>query len=243
MAKFLESLAGGLGAPSVPRTLKRLEDERTPIRIEIENSDFSFYTVLSVRPKFVVVARPADIEAGILAPGGLLRFVVPDGSRNVLRLRVRNPNYERERGDNVILCEIPEEFAEKSKRGENRFNTSRFKNLRLLIPQIDAEFRIVDISPSGCKTYVQDMEDWDVMTVGVPMRFTKVSAGAKVKIELALLTARLVTPPVVSFEWSVSPQGEAAALLRHLIASLHSKELGRLRIKEKDILAPGRGKK
>ena len=240
MAKFLEALTGGLGAPSVPRTLKRLEEERTPIRVEVENTEFSFYTVLSVRPEVVVVARPSDLDPKILVRGGLLRFVVPDGSRNVVRLLVRNPNFERERGANVILCEIPEEFAEKSKRGENRFNTSRFKNLRLLIPQIDAEFRIVDISPSGCKTYVQDMEDWDLVTMGVPMRFTKISAGDKVQIEIAILTPRLVTPPVVSFEWNISPQGAAAGLLRHLIDSLHSKELGRLRIKEKDVHAPGR---
>ena len=50
----------------------------------------------------------------------------------------------------------------------------------------------------------------------------------------------MVEAPTVSFAWNVAPTGPSAGLLKHLITSLHGKEMGRLKIKERDILAPGR---
>jgi hypothetical protein len=237
VAKFIETLTETLGGRVVLRTLKTLERNRTPVRLEVESSDYSFYTVLSLRPEVVVVARPADLEPDILQKGGMVRFIVPDASKNVVRMHVIEPEYKRERGDSVIVCRIPDSFAEKSKRGADRFNTSRFKNLLLIVPQLEAEFRIIDMSHSGCKVFVQDFEEWETLKAGAGMRFTKVAIGEKVEIDLDMLTPRLINAPMVSFAWEVSGKGDSAKYLNHMISSLHRAEVGRLKIKER---APGK---
>ncbi len=233
MAKFIDVLTETLSGKAVLRTLKQLERHRKAVRLEVEQSEVSFYTVLSLRPKVLVLARPADLEPGVLQRGSTVRFIVPDANRNVVRMRVIEPEYRRERGDPVVVCEIPDGFAEKSRRGADRFNTSRFKNLKLVVPQLEAEFRIIDMSMSGCKVFVEDFDDWKTLEAGTSMRFTKVAIGDKVEIELDLLTPRVVKPPTVAFAWEASQKGDSAKYLAHMIKSLHKTELGRLRIKER----------
>ena len=233
--KLFSSLSGSLKGNNIARSLTQLAQDRVPVRLEVENSESSFYTVLSLRPQGVLLGRPADLENGLLKAGGHVRFTIPDGSRQVIRLQIIKPNVRRKRGDAVVLCGIPEEFAEKSQRASDRFNTSRYKNLSLNIPQIDAHFRIVDISRTGCKVMAQQLEKWNEFRVGRPLRFGRVEVGNKQVFELGSLIPRFVNPPVVSFQWEVGDE-ESASYLERLIKALHSAELGRLKVPESQSL-------
>jgi hypothetical protein len=147
-------------------------------------------------------------------------------------MQVLKANVRRKRGDAVILCAMPEEFTDKSKRKSARFNTSRYKNLVLNILQIDAHFRIVDISRTGCKVIARNLEEWEDIRLGRALRFGKVEVGSKSVFELGILTPRFIKPPVVSFEWEIVDE-ESARYLEQLMKALHSAELGRLKVPEK----------
>ena len=203
------------------------------MRLEAENSDVSFYTVLSLRPQGIVIAKPADLEDELLVAGVVVRFTVPDRSGNVVRMEILESDHERLRGDAVILCKYPEAFGPKSKRKSHRFNTGRYNNIRLAVPQFDAGFRVVDISDAGSKVLAESFDEWDQLRLGRSLRFSRIEVGEKVQIDLSELTPRLINPPTISFEWKVSLKGQGSRHLAQLIQSLHKEELSRLQIKEK----------
>ena len=228
------SLAGGFGKGVDPlKVIEHLQAQRKPIRLEIENSDVSFYTFIAIRLDTVVLAKPFDIDEGALQVGSIVRFTVPDGSEKVVRMRILDPSFKRGRGEPVILCEQPEGFAEKTKRAGERFNTGHFKNLQLVVPQVSGTFRIIDISQNGCKTFVKELGEEEAARLGASMRFAKIGVGQKLEIELDLLTPRFVKIPTVSFEWTVRTTGNSLAALTHLLDSLHSREISRMKAKEK----------
>ena len=66
----LRSLAGGFGKGGDPiKVIEELQANRQPIRLEIENSNLSFYTFIAVRPEFLVIAKPQDIDEDALRIG------------------------------------------------------------------------------------------------------------------------------------------------------------------------------
>lgn len=232
MAKLFGAIPSSVTESGVFRALKQLEQHRTPVRLEVENTNISFYTVISLHPKAVILNKPTDLASKALRRGRAVRFEVPDGSKNVVRLIVRRTHLRRQRGDEVFVCAMPQEFSGKSRRGAARFNTSQFSNLHLVVPQADARFRIIDISRTGCKTYVGDFDEWDLIRTGVEMRFTKIAVGDKVEIALDGLVPRLIKAPTVSFQWNVLKNSYSGRYLDHFIENLQKKELERLQIKE-----------
>lgn len=231
MAKFFGSLADTLAGSALTRILKRLGLARTPVRLEVEGTEASFFTVLAVRTGMVVLSKPTDLPEGLLTQGGWVRFVIPEGGREVVRMRISNPNFRRSRGDYVFLCDMPEQFSGQSKRESDRYNTSRFNNLYLQLPQAQEPFRIIDISRTGCKIYIGGEELPEEL--GAELQSCKVMVGSKkVEIGLDACFLRVVHPPIAGFEWKVSSQGPALKFLAHLLKSLYDAEFGRLKIKE-----------
>ena len=208
---------GGFGGSALQRSLKILTENRTPVRLEIENSELKFYTVVALREEQLLVAKPVDLNDSGLKPGAVLRFVMPDGSWNVVRMRLVNPKVERRRGDSVMLFEVPQESGPKSQRRSNRYNTSRYNNLVLTVPHFEELMRIIDISMEGCKVYITDFDRWELVQVGMTMRAAKLLLGSKVEVPLPRIIPRMVKPPTASFEWHILPGGKAAKFLGHAI--------------------------
>lgn len=233
MATLFGSMQSKVSESGVLRALKQIEHNRTPVRLEVENTNVSFYTVFTLQPGAIILNKPTDLNPKLIRRGRMLRFEVPDGSRNVVRLRVRRPHLKRKRGDEVFVCAMPKEYAEKSRRKTARFNTSQFKNLHLVIPQAAATFRIIDISLTGCRTFVGDFKEWDLIRTGLEMRFTKIAVGEKVEIALDGLVPRLIKAPTASFQWKVLKNSYSGRYLEHFIKTMHEKELSRLDIPEK----------
>lgn len=212
------------------RALTRLDKEWTPVRLEVESADTTFYTVISAGPEFVVLNKPSDLPDEILKKNEMVRFNVPDGSRKVVRMKIIDPHYRREHGDHVFTCETPDEFAPKSRRGADRFNTSHYKNLELVIPQVGGRFRIIDVSLTGCKVFADEFDEWGELRVGENMNFCKVAIGERVEIDVDSLIPRLITPPTAAFEWRVRTRGTSAEYIDQLIKSLEKSEKSRLQI-------------
>lgn len=226
-------MADKVSESGVLRALKQIEFNRTPVRLEVEGTNISFYTVFTLQPGAVLLNKPSDLHPKLIRRGRTVRFELPDGSRNVLRLQVRRAQLKRKRGDEVFVCKMPKEFSAKSKRKTTRFNTSQFKNLHLVIPQADAEFRIIDISLTGCRVFTGEFDEWDLIRTGLEMRFTKITVGEKVEIALDALVPRLIKAPTASFQWKVLKNSYSGRYLEHFVKTLHEKELSRLDLPEK----------
>ena len=230
MAKIIESLVDTISGSPLQRTLKTLAKDRTPVRLEVEHTTLSFYTVMSLRRDKLLVSKPADLVDEGLAPGKILRFVVPDGSGNVVRVELLEPHFERKRGDNVMSCEMPLEFAPESRRRSDRYDTARYKNFTLSVPHFDEEMQVLDVSKEGCKVYVSELEGWSALKPGVDMRAAKLKLGTEVEIHLDVLTPRNLNPPTASFEWQVPETSTSAKQIAKMIESLSEGEVGKLKV-------------
>ena len=183
----------------IMQILGRLEHQKNPIRIEIENSNTRFYSILSIKRGLVVVAKPPGLRAG-LEREGFVRFKVPDEDGKELRMQVTVPHFNLLSGGYVFLCSIPKEFAESSQRGEERYNTSRFKNLFLFLPTVKGHFRIIDISRSGCKVFANQSVSFPGLEMGNPIAPASITVGNKVDIDLKSATLRARIKNTMGFQ-------------------------------------------
>lgn len=126
-----------------------------PFRAEVEGTNFRFNSFLMVVRGVVVVAKPARLVADVRR-GSWIRFKVPGSDEHEIRMQVRNPNLIRLSGKQAFVCSMPTGFAAKSVRLAKRFNTIRYKNLHLVTGAHEPEFRIIDISASGCKVILPE---------------------------------------------------------------------------------------
>lgn len=210
----------------IAHILTRLEKNKTPIRIEIENSNTRFYSILSVKRGLVVVAKPPGLTTG-LARDGFVRFRLPDEDGKDLRLQITVPHFNLLSGGYVFLCAMPKEFAESSLRGAERYNTSRFKNLYLFFPKIKGLYRIIDISSTGCKVYADQAITIEGVEVDNPISPAKITVGSKVDIDLLSATMRSRIKNTLGFELQVGENG-TNKYLDHFLKSLEAADTKRL---------------
>lgn len=225
-------LANLLGIPVKPsreieRILGGLEGSKTPIRVEIENSNTRFYSILTVRRGLVVVAKPPGLKAG-LDRDGFVRFKLPGDDGRELRMQVTVPHFNLLSGGYVFLCSMPKEFAESSQRAAERYNTSRFKNLFLFLPKLKGHYRIIDISNSGCKVFMDQSASAPGLEVGSPISPASITVGNKVDIDLRSATLRSRIKNTLGFQLEVDSGPSSGKYLNHFLKSLEAAESKRL---------------
>lgn len=228
-ASFLKPFSTLLGFQSktVLRSLRRLATERRPVRVELENTEISFFTILDIRREKVMLSRPPGLAAQIKA-GSTVRFHLPDDRKKAIRLKVLVANFQMARGGPVFLCEIPTEFAPPSKRSSDRFNTSRFKNLRLILSEQRLAMRIVDVSENGCKVYYRSEVEPDWFTSGESIPEARIEIDNRVKMELASVMPRSWTRKTLGFQFQVSQQDNAIKIFAKFLQALEKAEHDRL---------------
>ncbi len=213
----------------VNKVLRQAEKYKTPVRIEIENSNVRFYSILSIKRGLVVVAKPPGLKGGV-SREGFVRFRVPDSEDKEIRMEVTVPHFNLLSGGYVFLCRLPKEFAESSKRNSERYNTSRFNNLHLFIPEMKVRYRIIDISSTGCKVFTEKSNPKSLFEVGKPLSPASISVGDKVEIDLASAIPRSHHRNTVGFELRVDGGGSSGKYLSHFLKSLETAETTRLRV-------------
>ena len=213
---------------TVSRVLERLAASKLPIRLEVEEANIHFYSVFSIRRGLVVLAKPGGLQKE-LKREGFVRFRVPDMEGKEIRLSIAVPHFNLLSGNYVFLCEIPKKFAEPSRRSNDRFNTRRFNNLKLTIPALLREFRIIDISMEGCKIFIGNGSDPTIaFSMGKPYTPAKITVGAKVEIQLDAVIHRSRYDKTVGIQFQLNGSQEARKYLSHFIKSLESSEQERL---------------
>ncbi len=199
------------------------------MRLEIEGENIHFFTIFSIKRNLVVVAKPPGLRKG-LKRDGTVRFRIPDEVENEIRMEIAVPHFNLLSGDYAFLCDIPKNFAEKSKRKSERYNTSRFNNLHLVIPDILQRFRIVDMSDSGCKIYAVGTNIKELLEEDKNYAPARISVGNKVEIDLDSAIPRSFNGKTVGFKFDVSAEGSARKYLQHFIQSLETAEINNLKV-------------
>jgi hypothetical protein len=229
MAK-LTSLIGlpGGAKRQLNSTLAGLERSKTPLRFEIENTNTRFFSVVSVRRGMVVVAKPPGLKEGITRES-FVRFKVPGKEGKEVRLEVTVPHFNLMSGSYVFLCKMPAAFADSAKRKYERYNTSRFSNLHLVLPEPQFRLRIIDISEHGCKTYTQSIKFNGRLQLGSPYHPATISVGGRVDIDLDAAIPRSQQKSTLGFEFKVHPDGTSGKYLAHFLQSLEKGETEKMR--------------
>lgn len=209
------------------KTLRKIAAEKTPLRLELENTDIHFLTVLQIRREMVVFAKPRDLRKQFKT-GSMVRFTLPHDRKLALRFRVKIPHFRLMRGGPVILCEIPQQFADPPQRAHDRFSTSRFKNISLVLPGPQKNLRIVDVSAEGCKVYHGGLEDLDWVEVGERINTAHIEILNRVKLELEMVIPRSVELKTIGFEFRLSGRKASREKFAIFLGALEKAELTRL---------------
>ena len=223
MAEFLKAFGlGGKGADKeVVQTLKRLDKLKTPLLMEIEQSQIHFRSVLAVKQGVIAVAKPMGLGSH-LKKDSVVRFSVPDEPGHDIRLQVASPHFNLTSGNAIFICNFPTSFSEGTKRRATRFNTSRFNNLLLSVPTLKYRFRIVDLSMNGLKVYAQGNLD-ELFPLGHPISPANIQIS-KYSVELGMIIPRVHKGNTVGCEMTVPEGSTTRKYIAHLIDSLQKSE-------------------
>ena len=222
MANIMDLLfSGGDGARAAEAALKKLDKDHTVVRVEIENTQIRFQTVLSVRRGIVIFARPKGLREGIRS-GGYVRVSVPDAGRD-LRMEVIASNFNLSSGSTVFMCKLPTAFVAGPHRSDVRFNTSRFSSLSLVLPQRKMQYRVLDLSVSGCKVMALPGSADAALPAGERIAPALIDMG-KVQVELDHVVPRVHRGTTVGCTFEVRHDGNSLKYLTHLLRSLEKEE-------------------
>jgi hypothetical protein len=229
MAIWSDILRGfGGSAKDLLEELARLEKERAVIRVEIEGSAVHFNSRLSLKKDTVVVAKPTGLRDGLSA-GGFVRFKLPDAPEREVRLEILTPHFNLASGNAVFLCRLPAAGPAAAKRKTERYNVTHFANVQLVIGNRGREFRVVDVSLTGCKVLTTPAEAQTYFPLNREVAQVHIQVGSKAKVELEAVIARSHLGASVGCEFTVRGDGPSQVYLSHLIKSLEKAELERLR--------------
>ena len=132
------------------RFIGEIKNHPEPLRVEIENTPFHFYSQTTVRAGSFVVSIPTTLQEN-LADGGWIRVALHDnGAQEDLRIQVTNQE-KLELGNSAkIFCRLPTATIEPRRRLEGRFFTGNFNNLMVDLGRVGS-FPILDFSGRGMR--------------------------------------------------------------------------------------------
>lgn len=229
MAIWSDILRGfGGSAKELLEELGRLERGRAVIRVEIEGSATHFNSRLSLKKDTVVIAKPLGLREGLTA-GSFIRFKLPDSPDKEVRLEVLTPHFNLASGNAVFLCRLPAGGSAPAKRKTERYNVTHFANVQLVITTRARNFRVVDVSLTGCKVLTTPLEAQTYFPLNRELNAVHIQVGSKAKVELVAVVARTHQGAAVGCEFTVRQEGPSQVYLSHLIKSLEKAETERLR--------------
>ena len=199
--------------------LAKLHAERTVVWVQVEGTPERFKSRLLLKDDQVVFAKPAGNHLPINT-GTHVRFRIPEDPQHEVRLEVFAPNVNLASGSAVFLCKIPTSGPATAKRNEDRLGVAHLNNVVLVMPSRAREFRLADISPSGCRISASPGEAQTYFPLGRELGQMYVQVGSKAKVELTAITPRSYTKSSVGCEFTVKQEGTSQVYLSRLIEVL-----------------------
>ena len=209
---------------SAPTVLKAISSQKQVVRMELDRPMVRFKTRLLYRDKVVLVAKPPELTVEI-AKGDVARFKIPWEKNHEVRMEVSLPQVNLSNGLGAFLCQTPSGAAFSVRRVEERFNTRRYKNLHVDIPDLGDNFRIVDLSATGCKIAIKTTSRWKSFKIGRSIGKSMIKVGDRMEIELDLMIPRAHANESVGMEFSVNGDGRNRQWLTVLLGTLGTMEV------------------
>ena len=199
--------------------IKRLENLRTPIRMELENSYVSFRTVLTTKEGLVVVGKPEGL-ADYIKKGTLVRFKVPETNGKELRLEVVHNHVNLHNGTAVFLCKMPTGFSTGGRHGL-RFDTSRLAGLEVIFAESQDRYKVLDLSASGVRLLVPYGDLHALFPLGQETEAIRLEVKGN-KVELDSMIPRVYKGRQVGCEIKIAPGSPAQAMMTKLLDYLET---------------------
>lgn len=208
---------------AVNAILTAMDRDKAPVRMELEQTNIRFTTMLVYKTDSVVVAKPTALEES-LKKGQHVRFKVPGDRTREISMEIVSPHFNLNNGRVVFICTPPTGFAESTMRDAERFDTRRFSNLHLKINQFEEPLRIVDLSIQGCRVLVNHPNPNKVLPVGQIVSQGIINMGNKAQVELNQIIPRMHRGQEVGIEFAVSGKGSHQRMLDNLLTLLDRKQ-------------------
>lgn len=217
---------GGAARPDT--ALKRLAREKRPVQVQLEHLGVSFQSVLAVKGRSVVIARPRRLGHA-LKPGHWLRVYDPDLPDAGLRMPIVHASFLLTNGNTVIVADADAELAGPNQRRLPRYDTSRLESLFLTLPAQQRRFRVLDLSQAGCRVAVGDANALPVLPPDEPVSPAALLARST-RIDLHHVVARTHSTGIVGCAFRAAEDGRAGLLLGQLLEKLAADAAKRLKV-------------
>jgi len=217
--KWLQNLFGGREDATL--TLTMLQRSRTPVQVEIERSLLRFKSLLTLRDKAVVIAKPPEFQDA-LKYGDHVRIRWSGGGRHEMRLEVALPHVNLPNGYAGFICKVLEGAAQ-PRRDHERYDVSRFSNLRIELG--GGLFRVLDLSLTGCRLALAGNTSRIRIAEGHELVQAELLVGAGAKVELEHFVPRYEGNGFVCCQFGVKQDGKSPRVLAQVIHSVEEKQV------------------
>lgn len=224
MAKKWLGLFGG-GQDDVTEVLEAVARNRTPVQAEIEQSQIRFQSQLSLKETAVILAKPLTLAASELRTGGHVRIRWAGGGQREVRLEILAPHFNLPNGAAGFVCKRPTGSA-KAKRKRERYDTSRFTNLRLEVA--GGAHRVLDLCASGCRLAMTGDSKLAHTALGKETGEAVLLIGDGSRVVFEHLIPRSKHQGAVGCEFRVKQDGRSSKVLSQVLQSVQSRQFDRI---------------
>ena len=214
----------GKEGPLVIPVLRRISDEQTVVRMEMERVMLRFNTRLALRDQVVLVGKPSGLEESI-EKGDCARIKVPWAKNFEVRMFVTAHHVNLKNGSEGFICKTPSGHALPVKRSKDRFNTRRFSNLQLLLPSFGLDFPIMDLSAEGCRIKARPEIVADLFKMNREIMEGVIQVGERFHIALETMIPRAFLRETVGLEFNPRQDSGHKRNLSTLLGTLAMQEV------------------
>lgn len=221
MAKLTGFIKGiGKSGPSVHDVISLLGQQKSAVRVEIENTPVYFYSSVSLRMGSVMMSVPKSLNS-YLEKGKWVRLQLKEPEKQELRLEVHAANLAGSAERNIFYCKLPNAVLDEAKRAAIRHDTGKFR-VFLELAAHPAPYRVLDLSSSGIKIRLNSEDNKSLFKVGEYLNTpARISLENKASVELQDLIPRFCSQDEVGLEM-VAREGKSRTILKILLEYLDS---------------------
>lgn len=227
----------GRNAGDALTVISQLSRAKTPVKVEIERTSTHFYSRVLLRSGAVVLSYPQNLE-GYIKVNGWVRLCPSEETRHELRLQISSARFGGSGpmavgvGKMSLLCKIPNASYELSKRGDERFNTRRFKDLLLVLSGHPKPYRIVNLSSGGLRIRLPEEHPEELFVAGGALvEGGVIHLGKKSRIELVKAVTRNVEKGMVGLEFQLESGGQEQKMLEVFLDAMKAEDHKNLKTK------------
>ena len=209
--------------------ISELSKVKTPLRVEIEDTDHRFYSKFLLRSGAVVLKYPQRLKDQ-LAEDRRLRIELPESPEDSLCLLISSARYggagemATELGQMTVVCKIPSATVEKTKRAAIRYFTGRFNDIVLILASQAGKFPVVNLSTSGLRLLLKSEEQQQLFSLGAYLGEAGIQLGKMARVKLIDAIPRCHFADGVGIEMVVDPAGISKKTLEYFVEKLADEE-------------------